>query len=404
MMMGIRKPFTVLLLACITFSHIRVVVLKAAEPPVIDIRALIEQRDGLASHSSHSSAVVRDLVSAAMTWGFFHVTNHGIDEDLQAAMFEQTEVFFAAPLQVKSIVERTSNNSRGYTNKELTKNIVDMKEMYDVGGPSLHPELPDCAEENIVLDGCNQWPPEDKFALFRPVFETYMDACRNLSTVVVHALMSGLMEEDPRYILDTYFSNDSSFLRINYYPEKDRRLAEEEQCVPEHENDVEGNDGSRATAALTCSTTKTVDKAHRLGISRHTDAGGLTVLNQRVPGLEVYTGSKEDNGDGQWASVDPVPGALTINVADMLQVWSNGRLKAAEHRVRASADATERYSAAYFFNPAYDAAVAPFNSNSTAPRYDPIVWGEFRSLRFKGDFENAGREVQIENYLRPVNS
>ena len=55
---------------------------------------------------------------------------------------------------------------------------------------------------------------------------------------------------------------------------------------------------------------------------RHTDAGVLTILLQdnAHSALQVYSGSKEDFGDGEWVNVDPVPGALTVNIGDMLQV------------------------------------------------------------------------------------
>lgn len=57
-------------------------------------------------------------------------------------------------------------------------------------------------------------------------------------------------------------------------------------------------------------------------------AGALTIILQDGnSALEVYSGSKQDAGDGEWVPVDPVPGALTINTGDMLVVWSNGRYK-----------------------------------------------------------------------------
>lgn len=113
----------------------------------------------------------------------------------------------------------------------------------------------------------------------------------------------------------------------------------------------------------------------------------------------MYTGSKEDAGDGEWVPVDPVPGALTINAGDMLQVWSNGRVKAAEHRVRASASGSERYSIAFFLNPSYAADIFPQPINAGEnPKYRPINWGAFRGLRFKGDYADSGEEIQIENF------
>ncbi len=51
------------------------------------------------------------------------------------------------------------------------------------------------------------------------------------------------------------------------------------------------------------------------GVHHHTDAGALTILLQdTVAGLEVMH-------KGTWHLVTPVPGALTINVGDQLQVW-----------------------------------------------------------------------------------
>ncbi|KAK3128876.1 hypothetical protein QOZ80_6BG0467580 [Eleusine coracana subsp. coracana] len=58
-----------------------------------------------------------------------------------------------------------------------------------------------------------------------------------------------------------------------------------------------------------------------VGIVAHTDAGVLTVLAQNgVGGLQV----KHTDADGrdQWVDVKPVPGALVINVGDLLQVCS----------------------------------------------------------------------------------
>lgn len=50
-----------------------------------------------------------------------------------------------------------------------------------------------------------------------------------------------------------------------------------------------------------------------LGASKHTDDGFLTVLLQdQIGGLQVFL---EDT----WIDIPPVPGALVINIGDMLQ-------------------------------------------------------------------------------------
>lgn len=53
-----------------------------------------------------------------------------------------------------------------------------------------------------------------------------------------------------------------------------------------------------------------------LGLSSHSDPGGLTVLLQddRVPGLQVKAQNKD------WVTVQPLPGALVVNMGDQIQV------------------------------------------------------------------------------------
>ena len=65
-----------------------------------------------------------------------------------------------------------------------------------------------------------------------------------------------------------------------------------------------------------------------VGIPPHTDTLGLTLLLQvdDTPGLQVKRG-------GRWFPVRPLPGALVVNVGDVLEVLSNGAYGSAEHRV-----------------------------------------------------------------------
>jgi isopenicillin N synthase-like dioxygenase len=51
----------------------------------------------------------------------------------------------------------------------------------------------------------------------------------------------------------------------------------------------------------------------------HSDPGVLTVLAQdAIGGLQVK--QSDDDGSSRWVDVKPVPGALVINVGDLLQV------------------------------------------------------------------------------------
>jgi isopenicillin N synthase-like dioxygenase len=61
----------------------------------------------------------------------------------------------------------------------------------------------------------------------------------------------------------------------------------------------------------------------------------------------------------------------------------------------------ERYSAPFFFNPAYSAEYGPLPSTTDArhpPRYRAINWGEFRARRAAGDYADYGAYAQISDY------
>ena len=120
----------------------------------------------------------------------------------------------------------------------------------------------------------------------------------------------------------------------------------------------------------------------------------LTLLLQdEQPGLEVLQ-------NGSWHLVEPRRDALVVNIGDIVQVWSNDRYRAALHRGLVASDA-ERFSAPFFFNPAYSATYAPLPSIVDAQHpahYRPIVWRESTRLAPAGDYADHGEYAQISDY------
>ncbi|KAG2403354.1 2-oxoglutarate-dependent dioxygenase [Vigna angularis] len=78
-----------------------------------------------------------------------------------------------------------------------------------------------------------------------------------------------------------------------------------------------------------------------LGVAPHSDTALLTILNQKVEGLAVKL------KNGKWFEVGVSPSLFLVMAGDalmlMTQVWSNGRIRACEHRVIVKSK-KERYS------------------------------------------------------------
>ncbi|KAG2502944.1 hypothetical protein JM18_009715, partial [Phytophthora kernoviae] len=99
-----------------------------------------------------------------------------------------------------------------------------------------------------------------------------------------------------------------------------------------------------------------------------------------------------------WNLVSPRKGTYTINIGDMVQVWSNDQFVAPLHRVLASSGA-ERFSAPFFYNPSYKALVEPIVvKDGDVATYRPLSWRNFRLQRFQGDYADVGKENQISDF------
>ncbi|CAL4956311.1 unnamed protein product [Urochloa decumbens] len=95
------------------------------------------------------------------------------------------------------------------------------------------------------------------------------------------------------------------------------------------------------------------EPARVVGSLEHTDPSLFTVLAQDgIGGLQVRRDGDGDGDGAEWVDVAPVPGALLVNVGDVLKVVSNDELKSVEHRVVIKSTQDARVSIALFFNPA----------------------------------------------------
>lgn len=170
-----------------------------------------------------------------------------------------------------------------------------------------------------------------------------MGAVRRLACQILDLLGEGLGLEDPTALSKIITVSDSdSIIRINHYPP--------------------------SSAA-----------ASSVGFGEHSDPQILSVLRANdVDGLQVLL--PDGRGQDTWVQVPADPAAFFINVGDLLQALTNGRLVSIRHRVMASTS-KPRLSTIYFAAPALHALISalPETVTSDAPRrYRPFTWAEYK--------------------------
>jgi isopenicillin N synthase-like dioxygenase len=290
-----------------------------------------------------SPGFARDIGGAYERYGFVVITDHGIPQRTIDEFLGTFRRFFALPEATKRRYHVPGGGgARGYTpfGVETAKGAVhhDLKEFWHIGR-----ELP-AGHRYRSLMAPNVWV--DELAGFREhatgLFEAFDLMGRALLQPIARSL--GL---DADYFEDKV-QEGNSILRVIHYPP-----------MP-----------------------PTPTESVRSGA--HEDINVITLLlGAEEPGLQVLT------KQGRWLAVSPPPGALVVNVGDMLQRLTNGVLRSTSHRVvnppreRAS---FARFSMPYFlhFNPDFVIRALPSCVTPERPeRWPPIVAEEYLQERLR---------------------
>jgi isopenicillin N synthase-like dioxygenase len=316
--------------------------------PIIDIARL----NGEDPHDRRQVAGV--LRRACIDTGFFYITNHGVDAALQERLFAASRRFFEQPTEVKRRVEmRGKDLERGYEGIGAqildASTGIDRKESIFVGveWPADHPLV----VARTPHHGPNLWPD---LPGWREAVTPYFTAMEKLARTLLSALALSL--DLPWDHFDPCLVDHMSSLRLLHYPPH-----------------------------------PTADPDREVGCGAHTDWGALTVLAQDdTGGLEIRRAS------GEWVPATPVPGAFIVNLGDMMARWTNDLYASTPHRVlnRSSRD---RYSAAFFFDPAFHTSVECLptcRSDDRPARYPPITSGAHFDAMYRKTYVHAGTTPQ----------
>ena len=275
--------------------------------------------------------------------GFAVVSDHGLDQARQDAAVEDAKAFFALPDPVKRRYHIVGGaGQRGYTplRTETAKGAsqADLKEFWHVGrdlppGHRVAADMPD-----------NVWPSE--IPRFRESQTWLFGALEHLGGILLAAI-AGYLSLDPATVSDATVDG-ASVLRLIHYP-----------------------------------STTSVGEGVRAGA--HEDINAITLLlGAEEAGLEIL------DRDGRWLAINPPPGAVVVNIGDMLARLTNDVLPSTTHRVvnpTPERAGVARYSTPFFlhFRPDFLIETVPECVTPDRPdRYPtPILASDFLAQRLK---------------------
>ncbi|MEY9943474.1 isopenicillin N synthase family dioxygenase [Kitasatospora sp. GAS1066B] len=309
--------------------------------PVIDLSA--------ASGTPEQRAAFQDELNRAATEvGFFHLIGHGVTERETAELTEAMHAFFALPEAERlAISNLNSPHFRGYTRigDERTGGRSDWRDQLDIGA-ELPPHRPAADEPDYWwLEGPNQWPaglPELRRASLH-----WIERLSAVADRLLHELLTAIGAK-PDFYDDAFAGHPHLRLKLVRYP----------GSAP---------DGGGQ------------------GVGAHKDYGFLTLLlTDSVPGLQV------EMPDGDFLDVPSMPGSFVVNLGELLEVATDGYLKATNHRVVSPPGGRERYSVPFFYNPRLDAHIEPLEfpraHHAPGATEDPAnpLYAEFGRNELKG--------------------
>ena len=278
--------------------------------PVLDIGPFLADPS-----SSEAADFVRQLRDTLHGPGFCYLTGYGVDPALAAAVMDVSAEFFAKPEADRlAIVNTKTPHFRGYTRlgREHPNGASDWRDQIDIGPEHEPIEIGPNDPIWLRVRGPNQWPPS--VPAMQPTVTEWMAQMATVGAAVLRAIALGL-GQPAEFFESTTEPNPEVLVKIIRYP-------------------------AQATGSETSQ-----------GVGLHNDSGLLSfIMQDDVGGLQVRIGE-------ELVDATPMPGAVVLNIGEMLQVATNGYLRATKHRVVSPPAGQQRISVAYFFNPKMEATM-----------------------------------------------
>ena len=278
--------------------------------PIISVESFATSSPGSADYDNDAA----DLYAALSEIGFAIIVGHGVDDGVITDMRNAVKAVFDTPRDVLMQDMVAKGNYRGfvplgYFTPNSGKGAADQYEAWKLHNET-DPSNPVCAA--CSLYGPNKWP-KISTDVRTPVM-AYWNALTQVSERLIIALCNQ-MGVDQNILLGHMTDPLTNMTLLNYPP-----------MPPQSDS---------------------------WGIHPHKDFNLLTLLaHDPIGGLEVR------NRNDEWLSADCPPDGMVLNVGDMLELWSGGRLLSTPHRVF-NRSGKPRQSFPFFSKPRWDVTVKP---------------------------------------------
>ncbi|XP_042378270.1 1-aminocyclopropane-1-carboxylate oxidase homolog 3-like [Zingiber officinale] len=292
-------------------------------PSLARLQVPVIDLSGVADDARRRKEAVEQIRDASSSWGFFQLVNHGVPPQILEGMMQGSQRFHELPKEVKAKLygRDLKQNVKYVCNYDLfLSRAANWRDTFS------------CTFDATLN-------PQDIPDVCRDEILAYGEHMLGLAESV-YELLSEALGLSPSHLKSINLSK-GQFMSAHYYP----------PC-PEPE--------------LT------------LGTSKHCDPSFLTLL------IEDELGGLQVRHEGHWVDVSPVPGAVVVNIGDLLQIISNGKFKSVEHRVLASR-LGPRLSVAMFFVGVREAnylfgPIKEILSENEAPKYREFLLEEYFQL------------------------
>ena len=267
----------------------------------------VDLADFLSGDPVRKSDFVQKLGKAYEEVGFVAVKNHGVPDELIGDLYRYVQEFFSLPLDKKRSYEIPElAGQRGYTSfgKEHAKgsDAPDLKEFFQYG------QVP---RDNYKEEEYPNNVRVNEVAPFNKTFDDAYRAFEKSGTALLQAIALYLGLEE--HYFDKYVHNGNSILRAIHYPPI------------------------------------TSEPKSAIRAEQHEDINLITLLvGASADGLEILT------KQGEWVPVTSLPEQIVVNVGDMLQRFTNNKLRSTTHRVvnpKRELWHTSRFSIPFFLHP-----------------------------------------------------